>query len=508
MLTPGQFKTFDLKQKKDFNEICAIYGGRENLRNQLPMLYSALETTVSHMPLSNDKTDDFENSIAIEDVFLTEKGVSVLGSTSLSDQTYVLDEQIIIRDADGNQIDKSCRSSAESNYPAMTLETELPSALPPEIQVEYTALWVDASNGLVNAASHNRKLIFSPPGLSPVKQVHVKDPISNRKEADCINICYNRSADCIDYSYSESIEPHSGRQKLFLPLSAWIEFENENDPFETVDLQSFILKVDCQSGVSRYSLDGREKDVLAKFVSHPKQDASHPNGFSFQLDSDWRQVIPAQRLPIKEEVHLFFEFVFYYKSGNRASIRIGSGLHPSANTGTILPLRLLWGCLSEGTRIRMADGTEKLVEQVLQGDHILSRDGSSAVVENVITGQEECFICVNTSCGRTLKCSSGHPILTTNGMIKASDLKGSHRLISEDGETGLTGIWTEPGGNVFNFLLCGVEGQKAVLMLANGLWVGDHLLQNSIAMPKMRNSTFNPHARECAIKRQIWEEQK
>lgn len=87
-----------------------------------------------------------------------------------------------------------------------------------------------------------------------------------------------------------------------------------------------------------------------------------------------------------------------------------------------------WGkCLASGTKISMADGTERPVEQVEAGDWVLTVNQDSyeieprQVMQRLDNGVKE-TVEVKTS-GRTLRVTPNHPVLANNLWVEAGDLK-------------------------------------------------------------------------------------
>ena len=80
-------------------------------------------------------------------------------------------------------------------------------------------------------------------------------------------------------------------------------------------------------------------------------------------------------------------------SGGQGSIQIGSDLAKSAkgDPGSAQAgwLNLIWGCLASGTRILMADGSEKPIEQIQVEDQVyMDARKNIAVVTALVQGNE------------------------------------------------------------------------------------------------------------------------
>jgi hypothetical protein len=92
------------------------------------------------------------------------------------------------------------------------------------------------------------------------------------------------------------------------------------------------------------------------------------------------------------------------------------------------------GCLVEGTKIRMFDGTHKPVEQIAVGEIVETLEGPKYVIdtftpETLGEGIPECYE-VEFEDGHKVVCSRTHPFLTTNGWVPAEALKADAEIVS------------------------------------------------------------------------------
>lgn len=84
------------------------------------------------------------------------------------------------------------------------------------------------------------------------------------------------------------------------------------------------------------------------------------------------------------------------------------------------------GCLSEGTKIQLADGSYKAVEDFIVGDVVKTLDGDKEVThtwnpENLDNGEPECYE-VEFDDGYKVICSQTHKFLIDGNWIQAKDL--------------------------------------------------------------------------------------
>ena len=132
--------------------------------------------------------------------------------------------------------------------------------------------------------------------------------------------------------------------------------------------------MDCQNGISRYEIRGRETNVEHHFVAQPDAAKTYASGFSFDLDPDWKANVPSRRWPARDRVDMLMEVKFEHESGDPGTIELTTMADRSqANVGKVDWMNLLWGCLRKDTRVLMADGSQRPVESVRVGDLVQQR---------------------------------------------------------------------------------------------------------------------------------------
>jgi hypothetical protein len=112
---------------------------------------------------------------------------------------------------------------------------------------------------------------------SVVKEIHIFDPVKRAADKTLpINIAYNRNfidKSTVDYLYQASFNPNTGYQKLYAPLNVWVEFNDSEDVFKEIDIDTFSLKMDCQNGTKYYDISSDRADkVKSHFFAEPAKD--------------------------------------------------------------------------------------------------------------------------------------------------------------------------------------------------------------------------------------------
>ena len=103
------------------------------------------------------------------------------------------------------------------------------------------------------------------------------------------------------------------------------------------------------------------------------------------------------------------------------------------STKTIQEIDVYLDCFAQGTKIRMADGSLKTVENIRKGDLVKTPDSGQASVREVQV-QEDCqVIGIKFADGRVLSLTDGHAVATTDGVFPAFRLKEGQEVLTEDG---------------------------------------------------------------------------
>ncbi len=151
------------------------------------------------------------------------------------------------------------------------------------------------------------------------------------------------------------------------------------------------------------------------------------------------------------------------------------------NTVTIKPMKIVYGCLHENTKIMMHDGSEKTISAIRIGDSVKTINNGSLIVENITTGQEQ--HCIKISARDrdnnmlSVTSSPGHPFITPSGIITTRQLKLADKLLTLTGEVEITDIQPQKDeATVYNLQLSAEKTDDNTLY-ANQILVGDIQMQ-------------------------------
>ncbi|TDB53995.1 Hint domain-containing protein [Photorhabdus luminescens] len=165
------------------------------------------------------------------------------------------------------------------------------------------------------------------------------------------------------------------------------------------------------------------------------------------------------------------------------------GSEKSASQLIYPPLQIQYGCIAEGTLIDMADGSKWKVENIRPGDKVLTKQGGILQVKSRIVGHDTEFIDLIYNDGEQISLTPTHPVSTSQGIVKAEDLKDGDTIHTREGQTTLTSVKqrkSEPS-NVYNFVLEKTDSQNELLpedavLFAGGILVGDNNLQRKVSI--------------------------
>jgi len=158
---------------------------------------------------------------------------------------------------------------------------------------------------------------------------------------------------------------------------------------------------------------------------------------------------------------------------------------------SLVPLRwegnYVGGCFATGTPIRMADGSERSVEDLKAGDKVLNPvTGQPQSIASTRKGYESKGLIEVGYDGKTIRVTENHPfIMPGNALRQARSLALGDSVLGHDGRyhkvTTLSQAAPEPYTWVHNLSLVSDSGApEHHAVLAGGIVTGDHFLQNQL----------------------------
>ncbi|MFI3177783.1 MAG: Hint domain-containing protein [Eubacteriales bacterium] len=211
--------------------------------------------------------------------------------------------------------------------------------------------------------------------------------------------------------------------------------------------------------------------------------------FQYEVQTNWNQTIPQSGswVPVKYNYSLSFQIQYTLPGSSIERIYnvvIGSDVQTAQTSAGLVyripQLQFMWGCLAEGTLVRMFDQTEKKIEDIIIGDNIMGRNRECVSVVNVWKGMETNIIRISTDVGE-ISMTHHHPVMINykGVLVKkiAALLKAGDELIDYQGSNiPVRAVTVLPyRGMVYNLTLDAAQPY----FIANGIVVGDMTIQNS-----------------------------
>ncbi|MCJ8272960.1 MAG: Hint domain-containing protein [Psychrosphaera sp.] len=320
-----------------------------------------------------------------------------------------------------------------------------------------------------------------------------------------IKICLNRNhADC-DYAADQYQDPNSITD-VNIPFKGQITVPHKIDQIYASNTQpngiNEATNIYLQEGV----YGGATKQTFVGLNGNK----SFSDYLTFEVDTTNKQTIISWDIPREEgrfgnamlfsniaeadwRLNFAVKGTAYFNTRGRASnfqLQVNSNnIDGMTNfyTQSLEKIKLGYSCLARGTMITMADGTQKAIEDILNGDMVMGALAQSSlavqpmkVVDTSIGVEALKMFRIYTANGEEILMTETHPVSTANkGIVWGKELKKGDRILTADGSVVITKIKKEKyKDNVYNLKLAPVEGStiapgQYLGMFANGLLVGD-----------------------------------
>lgn len=517
----GPLVSLNLANPDDMAYVYDFYGSREAL-DAFPRTLAAIEAAGRNGSASNYRTEQqyqpgeapaFCDGICI-DFASVDDSEGLITAQSLSGFDHpatFLDHELLLYHTETGEVlarETASTPSPDTERLSLTchndaLRTLAQDGAETNLMLLYTACWIDGAEGTgapLRAQVCSRAIDASTLADSGIASVERREPMGRAAnpqrdplpDKDPVVICYNRSADSIDIVYDEEASDIN----LKVPVAASVTFKAGSSAFDSLDTQNFSLKLFNGGSYTVYETRDRMDTIASSFEA---TDA----GFDFTLPQEWKRGVPTQRLPVRDRVDWSLLASVYHVNGTRSTVFMSSLPDPLIPAGAfylhVPSLQILWGCLAAGTLVRMADGSERPIENISPGDMVAQRDGCSRVCD-VIRGREEVMqvICARGQSGlHTIVATDDHPFRVDGRWVRVRDLTGASILEGESEPLAIESLYPlEQVTEVYNLML-DENGDNSII--ANGFIIGDFGAQNRANALLMR-AAANPFAAECAAK--------
>ncbi len=522
-------RKLDFSDPEDAARILEEFGGEELLKTQYPELYAAfLRTREEHEGLrSNGPSEEtgLESSAIAAPIALVgsgstgavnaakQKGIlrgitSVQGNSPWLSGTvkgYMknLTQDVILRNF-------MTRLSGE-NYCQEVLERsseDISSFSDQKIQNSIESRAVLA-NGTLECLESKSVVYVEAGGITPVVYMVIEDPKSKIGN-DPIIMMYARTADAgeiVDYDYpnNRKYPDPSHAVKTVFPIKGRITFNNAYKPvkFSLENKTKKPMLFYNGQGVCEYNYSYEEIGACFSIS------AANPQVVEFQLKEDWKVDLDISAYTLAHDAKLGLIFSFFYEvevdgDTDVVPITIYYTDDPQKkyyevydDTNVKIPyVYIKWGCFSKDTLIRLADGTEKCISGINIGDRLFGENRQDIRVIDIVRGEEESIYCIRTEADKLLCVTARHPVLTTEGLLRAEDIIPGHILCCADGTEDTVSFCYSRNykDTVYNLITEGGSG----LIAANGIWAGNFELQNSNSAIRRKEEPVNEEAVKAA----------
>jgi hypothetical protein len=475
----------DFSDSKHYGCMTELFGGEENMKKNFPYNYNVLETSRSNGPAMTDNagTTGFVDFSRIQSIFYA-KNTKELSTMSYANLTSVAKSIYLTTTVfrKGEQI--GFNSGFSFNVSNAVLETLTKDILPlggdDDVLVVFHVSW-QKNNVMYSEVNYDLKNSRESSLNEIVKEITVNDPTNRNTPADsAIYVTFGRTpanGEVLDYSYPESrIER---LQKMFLEISGEATL---------IDGAKFVSGNPNQTGIVLNHPDMGTIFYNQTLPASCIQKLSDSK-FKWTIDKDWQNTIPSSvEAGIREyafDMSLSFSAIRANESKpSNYTIEIASFEKPLENPHykKINNIKLRWGCLADNSRVRMADGSQKMIHEIAVGDMVRTPEGGSREVVNVWTGTETEILHIETDGGAVINLTDTHPVMTKEGLKPACALTFDDQFLMEGGQyQKIQFFYTLPyDRNVYNLDL-----KDGHTFICDDFVVGDNMMQNTVHVKDM-----------------------
>lgn len=165
-------------------------------------------------------------------------------------------------------------------------------------------------------------------------------------------------------------------------------------------------------------------------------------------------------------------------------------------TREIPPVQVVAGCIAKGTKVTLATGATRVVEQVKAGDKLKSQ-GDNLTVAAIASGAREESVTLTLASGQSVQVSTIHAIPTQRGIVQAQDLRLGDELTTGSGTSRVTRIVAQvlpTPLQVYDLVLtpAQVSQTQGSTYYAGGILVGDGAMKAALGKAKSEAKEQHP----------------
>lgn len=441
---------------------------------------------------NNTGDDTFRTYLSVEEVLSDDMGIQAMLRTDFDSEQKIL---VILTDiydiADNRLIDTKSMYFEDTVYEEYNIISNSNYAkqhAKDGLRVEASFTWSTDGN-----TSQEQTVIFIidefMDGNPIISNIQTEAP--RAKNGKRTIVLYDRESyvtEDIDYHY-KNVMQGNGMAKLRMPFKGKVTVE---DGWEIQGILTSVEDEKPKLCILLENGDGAEYSNAKSFVDQCVI-SDDKKSISWEVDDDWNTNMNLAHFYASTIVDL--SCVFTLKVINTKSqtqihpkVMINSVENPQpyeegSGVCQIERIRIIWGCLAADTKIEMSDGSQKMISDIVIGDAIRTETGNTVVI-NIYKGTEKELVHLDTENNHSLRMTNSHPVKTTRGFIKASELTAADTIVTREGNSRVKYLYTDPYDNgVYNLQL-----EQSGAIICNGIVAGDFTMQNEIDVKQQKKN--------------------
>ena len=426
METFRKYTIFDFSNPQHSEEFFRFFGGEEHIKNNYPVLYSRYENA-KRKDVSNNIITGYIDKLHLHELLYNNQNKNFFcdGFINLTHKSDIhITLEIFVNNESKGRNFKSIRMSQTGYLDCSSIAIQSISGKD-KVYAVLTGYWTDTQKNSLVGASAAQRINWT--GDEYIDSVDCIDPKKIKSQfPEKIRISFGRtpaSSETIDY-YFENSRDVEGNQRMFLNLHGDVKLK---DGYTYSELEDFSI-----------GLFSDDMSAIAYYGSDPKCIIT-PGGFKWSFDQDWKNVISSKLGYGNALFDLDMSISFKCKDNNgntylqKIIVTTHESTIPAKNTKIIKKLEFLWGCIAKDALVKMNDGSQKPISDVHIGDVVATPKGS-ALVSNVFSGLQDEIYVIRTACNKEIHVTADHPLMTSQGFVRACQLTSLAPLKAESGE--------------------------------------------------------------------------
>lgn len=470
----------DLSVPENFQKFMRLFGDEDVFSREYPRIYKLFCNARNGKVVNSLSMTGFQNGVIIPDLVYDHSNKCIYASSRayLNDTAMFLCGALLIK-KNGTTISSKLDYSRNVSY--LEIDCNIDALEPPSNDVKYEAElmigWLLPEEDRVRIMSGNNPYPNIIGDKDYVKELKVNDPAYKKSTSGSIRVSLIREDGDVDYNYMHKGDKSKQRDednnvKMYLNMSGSAVL-NDNHSIHIYD--DFL-----------YASLNKEGYGTLLYLNEPSKESvivsEDGKILSWSFDEDWKNSIPKSVEEGNRE-YTFDMILKFYCNECKAFHYIKVSSHSSREEAysyykKIPSIIVLWGCLAKGTIITLANGTEKSIENIVEGDMICSATGEAVKVTKLIKGTESKIYNLCLESGECVRATLNHPFYTDNGLISVEDITVSTKILTKSGLASLVKYCYPENynGDVFS-----IETEGGVGFLANGIVSGTHFDQGRLS---------------------------